>query len=177
MLAVHPIDNIFSIGQIYSRQGIVGTSPLTGRTTKLVNTEIAFCGFHDRQIGFFIADVMARIITNIDHPDIVIGAVAGTGAATNTGIIVNDDFASRCYPMNSTGRTADHANGIGAMHTRVGDHVMVNFLSVADKPGIVVVPFSASLDTCIAPNTPVEVYKHRCGTVDEPVFDETLKDR
>ena len=65
---------------------------------------------------------------------------------------------------------ANHANRVSAMHTRVGDHEVVEFTAVPDETWIVVVSLCTSIDAGVAAHASVEIDEHGLGAVDNAVF-------
>src|SRR5262245_24130601 len=96
-------------------------STLTSRPAELFNAQITFGGFEDR-FAFRVLEELPAPIPDFNHADGVIGTVSGTDAAPDTSGGIDRHLASESLTMDRAGGTADHANGIDAMHAGVGHH-------------------------------------------------------
>ena len=144
--------------------------PLARGASWLVDAKVAFGGFEDRCSGNFVAYEIAPFVSYLDHPDVIVRAGASASSAANARGVVNDDIAGLLITVDGACGAADHANRIGAMHTRVGDHEVVEFTAVPDETWIVVVSLCTSIDAGVAAHASVEIDEHGLGAVDEAVF-------
>ena len=100
------------------------------------------------------------------HPDIVIRAIIGTGAATDAGDVV-DHHLTRRFPGNRPRRAADHAHRIRTVHAGIGDHKAAKRRPVQNKAGVVLVGLRAPADTIAASDAAIVVGDHGGGAVNE----------
>ena len=142
----------------------------TGRTGDLVGAQVAFGRFLNRLVGGLIVKWLALGIARGDHLNVVVRATVGAGGATDAGQVIDYHPAVGRIPMNGAGGTANHANGIQAMHAGVGDHESVIHLPVADEPRIIVMRGGAGPHTIIAARAAVQINDHGGRAVDQPLI-------
>ena len=73
----------------------MGTSPLAGWATQLIQAKVTFRGFENGRLGRRISDEGTISVPRLDHANIVVGTGIGTGGTSNTGIIVDGDLTAR----------------------------------------------------------------------------------
>ncbi len=147
----------------------MGTSTLTRRSTHLVDAKITFGRLQDGCIRF-VQDEVAIFVPNRDHPNIVVGTRIRTGRTPNTRGVVDDHLPLQGTTVNSACGTADHADRVGAMHARIGNHDIAVSASMPGKTWIVVMRRRASAHTIVATHTTVRIDHHGCAPINDPVF-------
>lgn len=150
-------------------------SPLVRGAAQLIDAEIAFCGFLQRDVGHLVADKSPPIVADLDHPNIVVGTRIGARSAPDTGQIVDHHHAVLGLAVDGAGRAADHAHRVDAVHARIGDHKPAVTLAVADEARIAVVRRGARAHALIAAHTAIVVDDHGRRPVDETVLDQELE--
>ena len=153
----------------------MGTGALTGRTAQLIQTEIAFCGLDDRRLGYRVPEQGAAAVADFNHPDIVVGAGVGTGRAANAGIVIDHHLTVGRRPVNGARRATDHADGIHAMHTGVGHHVMVVAAPMTVEARIVVMGLGAGHHAFVTAGATVHVHQHGRRAVDVTMFHQEFQ--
>ena len=73
----------------------MGTGPLAGWATQLIQAKVTFRGFDNGRLGRRISDEGTISVPRLDHANIVVGTGIGTGGTSNTGIIVDGDLTAR----------------------------------------------------------------------------------
>ena len=73
----------------------MGTGPLAGWATQLIQAKVTFRGFENGRLGRRISDEGTISVPRLDHANIVVGTGIGTGGTSNTGIIVDGDLPTR----------------------------------------------------------------------------------
>ena len=73
----------------------MGTGPLAGWATQLIQAKVTFRGFENGRLGRRISDEGTISVPRLDHANIVVGTGIGTGGTSNTGIIVDGDLTAR----------------------------------------------------------------------------------
>ena len=73
----------------------MGTSPLAGWATQLIQAKVTFRGFDNGRRGHRIADEGTIVVPHLDHANIIVGTGIGTGGTSNTGTIVYGDLTTR----------------------------------------------------------------------------------
>ena len=73
----------------------MGTGPLAGWATQLIQAKVTFRGFENGRLGRRISDEGTIFVPRLDHANIVVGTGIGTGGTSNTGIIVDGDLTAR----------------------------------------------------------------------------------
>ena len=73
----------------------MGTSPLAGWATQLIQAKVTFCGFDNGRLGHRISDEGSIVVPRLDHANIIVGTGIGTGGTSNAGTIVDGDLTAR----------------------------------------------------------------------------------
>ena len=150
----------------------MGTSPLARRTANLVNTQIAFCRLDYGLAGNLIKDKPALGISHLNHADVVVGAVVGTGRATDTGVVIDYYLSRSLDTVNRAGGATEHAHRIEAVHARVSHHQVLYAPAMSIEPRVVVMTHGARFRTRVTPDAAIQIDKHRLRAVDVPVIDQ-----
>ena len=73
----------------------MGTGPLAGWATQLIQAKVTFRGFDNGRLGHRISDEGTISVPRLDHANIVVGTGIGTGGTSNTGRIVDGYLTTR----------------------------------------------------------------------------------
>ena len=133
------------------------TGSLAGRSSQLLNAQVALRRFLNWEVGIMIEDKIIVVVTNIDHPYIVIWAIVGTGCTADARRIVDDHLALNGVPMDSPSGAPDHTDRIHTMHTGIGDHILAQPLSMSQKSRIILVSCCTSADTVVTTSTTFKI--------------------
>ena len=132
----------------------MGTRSLTGRSTDVVDAEVAFCCLLHRLV-LFVEDELSATIPDVHHMYILVGAAVGAHRAADAGKIIDEDLAAILVAVDRAGRTLEHADRIDAMHTGIGDHQVGFAVPVTDKARIVVMTRCTCTDAVITSGTTI----------------------
>ena len=104
----------------------------------IFDTEIALRrlrdGFH-----FLIHEKFAALVACLNHANGIVGTIRKTGFAADARRGIYDHLSGKRLAVNGTGRTANHADRISAMHAGIGDHQTSGARPMTQKPRIIVV--------------------------------------
>ena len=73
----------------------MGTGPLAGWATQLIQAKVTFRGFENGCLGRRISDEGTISVPRLAHANIVVGTGIGTGGTSNTGRIVDGYLTAR----------------------------------------------------------------------------------
>ena len=73
----------------------MGTGPLAGWATQLIQAKVTFRGFDYGRLGYRVSDEGTIAIPHLDHANIIVGTGIGTGGTSNTGRIVDGNLTAR----------------------------------------------------------------------------------
>ena len=73
----------------------MGTGPLAGWATQLIQAKVTFRGLDNGRLGHRISDEGTIVVPHLDHANIIVGTGIGTGGTSNTGRIVDGDLTAR----------------------------------------------------------------------------------
>lgn len=150
------------------------TSRLASRPRKLRRTQIALCGFHDRQLSSGVDEKRASGLANFNHTDGLVGATVCAHCTAYARAIINSHGASIEIPGDRTARAADHTHWIYAVHASIGDHDVIVRPALTDKTRVIVVCCGTSPHAVVAPRAAIEIYEHGLGAVEEPVVGQKI---
>ena len=137
-MSCQPICQAGYLLPVHAHQGIVRTSSLARRATKLVNAQVTFGRFTNVLIAR-VHEKLSLVISHINHLDIVIRTTIGTRCAANARTVVDHDIACFFVAPDCSRGTANHAYWVDTVHARVGKHVLIVNFTLAIKTRIVVV--------------------------------------
>ena len=149
---------------------------LAGWAGELGCTQVALGCFDDREpCGGVYIERSARL-ADLDHADGLIRAAVRAGRAADAGAVVDADGAGVEVAGDGSGGAADHADGIDAVHTRIGDHQVIVCRALANEARVVVVRCCTGPHAIIAARAPIEIDQHRLGAVEEPMVGEEIEE-
>ena len=151
------------------------TGTLASRSTELVRTQITLRRFLYRLFQLLIHDHMAAVIANLHHLNVVIGTTAGARPAPDARAFMNQHIAGLGITRDGPGRTPNHADGIGAMHARIGELQIPIPQTVSDETGIAVMRRFTRFDAIVAPRAAIQVQHHRLRPIHQTTFDQKLQ--
>lgn len=151
----------------------MGAGADAGGAADLIEAEVALGGLQE---GFLILgdEGLAVLVAGLDHADGAVGTVVGAGGAADTGIGIDHDLAAEAVAVDGTGRAANHADGVGAVHAGLSDHEVVVDGAVAEEAGVAAMGGGAGADAVVATRATVKVDDHGLGAVKKPVLGEKL---
>ena len=153
------------------------TGPFAGRAGHLFDAQIALGGLDDG-LHVLIHHEFAGGIPDFHHANGVVGSnCCSTRGGRSAGGGVDDDLAAEGIAMDGAGGTADHANGVHAVHTGIGDHdVAVGGGRGAGNAGLLscAVEQARTQSSQRVQRSKVNIY-HGGGAVEEAVLGEKFE--
>ena len=119
--SIQPLGQRRRFRQIDSHQRVVGAGGSASGTTRRSFAEVAFGCLLNRFALISIAVRSAGWIENFCHPNVVVGTRCRTNATAHADRFVDCHDRSVLRTRNRTRWTADHANGIRAVHARLDE--------------------------------------------------------
>ena len=111
-------------------------------------------------------------ISHLNHADVVVGAVVGTGRATDTGVVIDYYLSRSLDTVNRAGGATEHAHRIEAVHARVSHHQVLYAPAMSIEPRVVVMTHGARFRTRVTPDAAIQIDKHRLRAVDIAAVDQ-----
>ena len=115
------------------------------------------------------------MVIDFGHSNIAIRASSGTCAATNADRFMNLNNSGFLVPHDRSGRAANHANRINALHACFDNLQAVMRQSLTDETWIAVMGIPACLDAVITSRAAMQVNDHGLTSVVQPALNNEFK--